>query len=271
VDGGRAAGPTSGADCAERPGILPGVISSPDDEVQRPTRPAGLLPDGRPFTALVLDMDGLMVDTEAVEFRAWQRAAQDFGWSVSAEQYQQLVGRTHRDGWHILTGWWQERPGRHGTLAEVRDRADRYMQEEPVVVKPGLAGLLDWARDARLPVGVASSSARSTVQARLAAAGVLASVDRITGGDEVAAGKPAPDIFLLAARRLGREPGACVAVEDSDSGIRAAAAAGMVPFLVPDSSIPRVVPPDIRALAYRTCASLSEVRDILSGAPATAS
>jgi HAD superfamily hydrolase (TIGR01509 family) len=270
VDGGRAAGPTCGAGCAARPGILPGVISSQDDDVQRPTRPARRLPDGRPFTALILDMDGLMVDTEAVEFRAWQRAAQDFGWSVSAEQYQQLVGRTPRDGWDILTGWWQEAPGR-GTLAEVRDRADLYMQEEPVVVKPGLAGLLDWARDARLPVGVASSSATSTVRDRLAAAGVLAAVDRITGGDEVAVGKPAPDIFLLAARRLGREPSACVAVEDSDSGIRAAAAAGMVPFLVPDASMPRVVPPDVRALAYRISASLAEVRDILSAAPATAS
>jgi len=246
------------------------VISSQDDEVQRPTRPARRLPDRRPFTALVLDMDGLMVDTEAVEFRAWQRAAHDFGWSISAEQYGQLVGRTHVDGWGILTGWWQERPARRGTLAEVRDRADRYAQEEPVLVKPGLAGLLDWARDARLPVGVASSSATATVKARLGEAGVLAAVDCITGGDEVAAGKPAPDIFLLAARRLGREPGACVAVEDSDSGIRAAAAAGMVPFLVPDTSIPRVVPPDVRALAYRTCASLAEVRDILSAAPATA-
>lgn len=265
------AGPTCGAGGASRPGILPGVISSQDDEVQRPARPARRLPDGRPFTALVLDMDGLMVDTEAVEFRAWQRAAEDFGWSISAEQYGQLVGRTHVDGWDILTGWWQERPARRGTLTEVRDRADRYAADEPVVVKPGLVGLLDWARGARLPVGVASSSATATIKARLGEAGVLAAVDRITGGDEVAAGKPAPDIFLLAARRLGHEPGACVAVEDSDSGIRSAAAAGMVPFLVPDVSIPRVVPPDVRALAYRICASLAEVRDILSAAPATAS
>ena len=241
------------------------------DRGDRLTGPARRLAGGRSFAALVLDMDGLMLDTEIVEFRAWRRAAEDFGWSISPEQYLQLVGRAYPDAWAILTGWWQERPARRGSLAEVRDRAAVYGQAEIVAVKPGLAGLLDWARDERVPVGVASSSTRATVLARLGEAGVLDRVGPVTGGDEVARGKPAPDIFLLAARRLGAEPGACVVVEDSDSGIRGAAAAGMLPFLVPDASIPRQVPADVRALAYRTCASLAEVRDILSAARVAAS
>lgn len=89
----------------------------------------------------------------------------------------------------------------------------------------------------------------------------------IAGGDEVAHGKPAPDVFLLAAKRLGYEPRACVVIEDSDSGITAASAAGMTPFLVPDSSIPRVIPAAVKARAYRTCKSLTEVLGILSAAP----
>lgn len=234
------------------------------DRGDRLTRLARRLAGGRSFAALVLDMDGLMLDTEIAEFRAWQRAAEDFGWSISADQYIELVGRALPDAWAILTGWWAERPARRGSLADVRDRAAAYGQAETVEVKPGLTGLLDWARDEQVPVGVASSSARATVLARLGEAGVLDRVGPVTGGDEVAHGKPAPDIFLLAARRLGAEPGACVVVEDSDSGIRGAAAAGMVPFLVPDASLPRPVPADVRALAYRTCASLTEVRDILS-------
>jgi beta-phosphoglucomutase-like phosphatase (HAD superfamily) len=96
-------------------------------------------------------------------------------------------------------------------------------------------------------------------------------VDVTVGGDEVDHGKPAPDIFLEAARRLGCDPGLCVVLEDSDSGIRAAAAAGMTPFLVPDSSMPRVIPAAIRALAYRTCESLTDVLDILSAAAASPS
>jgi HAD superfamily hydrolase (TIGR01509 family) len=220
----------------------------------------------RSFAALILDMDGLMIDSEAVEFRAWERAARDFGWSVSAEQYLELVGRAHPDSWAIMAGWWQERPAERGSLEDIAERAAVYARSEPVNVKPGLTGLLDWARAAGVPVGVASSSARATVLARLGEAGVLTAVDSVTGGDEVARGKPAPDIFLLAASRLGAEPAACVVAEDSDSGIRAAAAAGMRPFLVPDASIPRVVPDEVRALAYRVCGSLTEVQEILSAA-----
>ena len=234
----------------------------------RLTRPARRLPGGASFEALILDMDGLMLDTEAVEFRAWRRAAEDFGWSISASQYLQLIGRAHPDSWAIMTAWWQERPARSGSLDDIAARAARYARAEPVTVKPGLAGLLGWAAGAQVPVAVASSSRRDTVIARLRAAGVLDSVGPITGGDEVTRGKPAPDIFLLAARRLDREPAACVVAEDSDSGIRAAAAAGMLPFLVPDASIPREVPAAVLALAYRVCASLTDVRDVLSAAPA---
>jgi beta-phosphoglucomutase-like phosphatase (HAD superfamily) len=220
----------------------------------------------RSFTALILDMDGLMLDTEAVEFRAWQRAAEEFGWSISAERYAQLAGRTNRDGWALMTAWWEERPGSRGSLAEIADRAADYVSAEPVTVKKGLFDLLDWAERDEVPVAVASSSTLAIVQARLREAGADAAVDVVVGGDEVDHGKPAPDIFLEAARRLGHEPRACVVLEDSDSGITAAAAAGMTPFLVPDSSMPRVIPAAIRARAYRACESLTDVLDILSGA-----
>jgi beta-phosphoglucomutase-like phosphatase (HAD superfamily) len=214
-------------------------------------------------------MDGLMLDTEAVEFRGWQRAAEDFGWSITEEQYAQLLGRTNRDGWTLMTGWWETRPASRGSLTAIRDRAMAYASAEPVTVKKGLFDLLGWADREDVPVAVASSSARATVAARLREAGAAKAVGVIVGGDEVAHGKPAPDIFLEAARRLGCEPSACVVIEDSDSGITAGAAAGMTPFLVPDSSMPRVIPAAVRALAYRTCESLAEVLDILSAAPAS--
>jgi beta-phosphoglucomutase-like phosphatase (HAD superfamily) len=220
----------------------------------------------RSFTAVILDMDGLMLDTEAVEFRAWQRAAEDFGWSITTEQYAQLIGLTDPDSWAILTAWFAERPARGGSLTDIAGRAGRYRREEKVMVKDGLFDLLGWAGHEQVPVAVASSSTRGTVISRLADAGLSEAVTAIAGGDEVAHGKPAPDIFLLAAGRLGREPASCVVVEDSDRGISGAATAGMTPFLVPDSSIPRVIPADIQALAYRICASLTEVLDILSAA-----
>lgn len=222
----------------------------------------------RSFSALILDMDGLMIDTEATEFRSWQRAAEEFGWSFSPEQHAQLLGRTNPDCWAIMTGWWEERPASRGTLTEIWERAASYSRAEPVTAKKGLFDLLDWAEREQLPVAVASSTAHATVVARLREAGADQFVEAIVGGDEVEHGKPAPDIFAEAARRLGRAPRVCVVAEDSDSGIRAAAAAGAIPFLVPDSSVPRVIPDDIRALAYRTCESLTEVLEILSAAPA---
>jgi beta-phosphoglucomutase-like phosphatase (HAD superfamily) len=221
----------------------------------------------RSFSAVILDMDGLMLDTEAVEFRSWQRAADDLGWSITSEQYARLIGLTTPDSWAILTAWYAERPATGGSLTDIADRAARYRGDEKTAVKDGLLDLLGWAGRESVPVAVASSSTRGTVVSRLRDAGLSEAVTAIAGGDEVAHGKPAPDIFLLAARRLGHEPAACVVAEDSDSGVRGAAAAGMTPFLVPDSSIPRAIPADVRALAYRTCASLTEVLGILAAAP----
>lgn len=220
----------------------------------------------RSFTAVILDMDGLMLDTEIVELRAWQRAAEDLGWPISDEQYLQLIGKTQRDAWAALSAWWQTQPARRGSLGAIGDRAACYARTETITVKHGLLDLLGWAHREQVPVAVASSSARATVISRLREAGLSEAVGVIAGGDEVAHGKPAPDVFLLAARRLGYEPRECVVIEDSDSGITAAAAAGMTPFLVPDSSIPRVIPSAVKARAYRTCESLTEVLGILSAA-----
>jgi beta-phosphoglucomutase-like phosphatase (HAD superfamily) len=221
------------------------------------------LDDTRSFRAVILDMDGLMFDTEIVEFRAWQRAASEFGWSISDDQYLQLIGTTERDAWAALTAWWEARPAPRGSLPAIRDRAAGYASAEQAAVKDGLLDLLGWATREQVPVAVASSSARDTIVARLEQAELREAVPVIAGGDEITHGKPAPDVFLLAARRLGCEPRDCVVIEDSDHGINAAYAAGMTPFLVPDSSIPRVIPPDILAKAYRTCESLIDVLGIL--------
>lgn len=221
------------------------------------------LDDTRSFRAVILDMDGLMFDTEIVELRAWQRAASEFGWSISDDQYLQLIGTTERDAWAALTAWWEARPAPRGSLHAIRDSAAGYASAEQAAVKDGLLDLLGWASREQVPVAVASSSPRDTVIARLEQAELREAVPVIAGGDEIAHGKPAPDVFLLAARRLCCEPRDCVVIEDSDHGINAAYAAGMTPFLVPDSSIPRVIPPDILAKAYRTCESLTDVLGIL--------
>ena len=84
------------------------------------------------------------------------------------------------------------------------------------------------------PRAVATSTRRERARAKLARRGLLARFAALVGGDEVARGKPAPDIFLLAAARLGVAPADCVVLEDSEPGVRGALAAGMMPIMVPD-------------------------------------
>ncbi len=226
------------------------------------------LDDGRCFAAVILDMDGLMLDTEIMEYRAWQRACADFGWEFSREQHLQLLGRNHRDAEAAMAAWWRAAPASRGSLDEIRDRAAGYFRQAEITVKDGLPELLAWAGRERVPVAVASSSSRATIASRLRGAGVGEPIRIITGGDEVSRGKPDPEIFLLAASRLGSDPAECVVLEDSDSGIIGAHAAGMTPFLVPDSSVPRPIPADVLGLAYRVCSSLTDVLAVLSAAPA---
>lgn len=235
----------------------------------------GLYPDwyllrrvdsSRSFAAIILDMDGLLLDTEILERRAWQRAAGDFGCSISDDEFMLLIGRTEEDVKEILVGLWEARSEDATKFAEIRAKKIDYADQEEIDVKEGASDLLAWAREEHVPTAVASSTAREKVFSRLISAGILEDVDVVVGGDEVARGKPAPDVFQLAANRLGCRTGACLVLEDSDSGITAAFNAGMIPILIPDTSFKRTIPRDIQSRAFRTSGSLSEVLQFLKAA-----
>jgi beta-phosphoglucomutase-like phosphatase (HAD superfamily) len=113
---------------------------------------------------------------------------------------------------------------------------ERYRREGA----PGIDGAVAAARRiaAVLPVAVASSAHAEVIAAALAATGLADIFDVVVSSDEVAHGKPAPDVYLEAARRLGIEPAVCLVVEDSYNGVRAGKAAGMTVVLVPNHSVP---------------------------------
>ena len=224
------------------------------------------LDSSRSFTAIIFDMDGLLLDTEILEQAAWQRAARDFGCSISDDEFLLLVGRAEEDVKEILVRLWETRAEDTTKFDEIRAKKIDYADQEKINVKEGAQRLLAWARAQHVSTAVASSTARERVFARLRSAGILEDVDVVVGGDEFARGKPAPDVFQLAANRLGSKTEACLVLEDSDSGITAASNAGMIPILVPDASFKRTVPLDIHSLAYRTFGSLSEVLQFLKAA-----
>lgn len=211
---------------------------------------------------VVLDMDGLMLDTEQLYKRAWQAAASEAGYPLDDGFYFTLVGRTNPDGEQALA----ERFGPGFPLARFRRRWAEIWREDVEVsgipLKPGLAQLLEYAAVQDLPVAVATSSDRDYALFSLVRAGLdTPGFAHMVTGDQVQRGKPAPDIYLAAASRLGVSPRRCLAVEDSDAGIHSAQAAGMLAVPVPDLKAPS---PAARAAAYRVLPSLHEVPSLLA-------
>ena len=210
--------------------------------------------------AIIFDMDGLMFDTERLARDAWQRAMAEHGYALDDNVYLSAVGRTVEVACQVFL----DALGPDLPIEAIEAAKARYLQEMLTPrppLKQGLAALLDGVDDLGMLIAVASSTARAEVERRLSSVGLLERFDVVVGGDEVARGKPAPELFLLAAVRLGAVPADCVVLEDSEAGIRAAAAAaGMVPVMVPDLVEPS---PVVRALAAAVVCSLSEVLGVL--------
>jgi HAD superfamily hydrolase (TIGR01509 family) len=187
------------------------------------------------FTAAVFDMDGLLLDSERPIRDAWLSAAAELGAPLTEADYLSVVGRNEREGHARLL---EVFGGNDALLGATRRRADALIAERfgaaPFDVKPGVLRLLRALRGAAIPCAVASSTAHHDVERRLERAGLRGFFGSVSGGDEVANGKPEPDLYLLAIERLGVEAHGCIAFEDSNYGARAALAAGLAVVVVPD-------------------------------------
>jgi HAD superfamily hydrolase (TIGR01509 family) len=214
--------------------------------------------------AVIFDMDGLMLDTERLAPRAWSDAATAVGVDFDLALIAPMVGRNFRDCATLIVD-------RHGPDFPTADlmRAwhvayDAIVEREGIALKPGLLALLDWLEAEGIPKAVATSTRRDRAQAKLAQTALLPRFVALIGGDEVANGKPAPDIFLAAAERLGENAAGCLVLEDSEPGVRAALAAGMTPIMVPDMHPPSAA---LIALEPLVLGSLAEIPAHLAALP----
>jgi HAD superfamily hydrolase (TIGR01509 family) len=205
--------------------------------------------------AVIFDMDGLMLDTERLERKTFLRAAAEFGFLSVEEVYVQTIGRNWPDTKRIFL----EAFGTQFPYDQIRGRwrqyTDEHVAEFGVEEKPGLREVLTLVTSLGLPKAVATMTFRSKATALLERSSLLSYFSVIVGGDDVAAGKPDPAIFLEAAKRLNVQSKGCLVFEDSAPGIEAAHAAGMIPVLVPDT-----FPPTAETIgrAYRVYSSLSD-------------
>jgi len=175
---------------------------------------------------VIFDLDGVLTDTSEFHYRGWQRLADEEGIPFDRDANEALRGVSRRDSLLRLLG---DRPATAEQMQEMMARKNRYYQEHirgvtPANLLPGAVDLLDELRAAgiKVAIGSASRNARTVVE-RLGIAGRL---DALVDGGSVARQKPAPDLFLHAAARLGLPPAQCVVMEDAASGVAAALAAG---------------------------------------------
>jgi HAD superfamily hydrolase (TIGR01509 family) len=178
-------------------------------------------------------MDGLMVDTEPLSRQAWDAALSEFGYALPDDVYYQMIGRRSDESSHMAWSAF-DLPISAAELLARKTAALAIIRAQGVPVMPGLMPLQAEIARRNLVWGVATSSARAHAEAVLNEIGLLETCYAVTGGDEVTHSKPAPDIYLLAAERLGVNPQKCLALEDSWPGSQAAVAAGMVTIAVPN-------------------------------------
>jgi len=208
--------------------------------------------------AVIFDMDGLMLDTEPLAARAWDEAAAVVGVSFDPAMARRMIGRNFHDCSVMLHA---ECPAGYpvdAVLARWHAAYDEIVERDGLAIKPGVFELIDWLDGRGIVRAVATSTRRDRAHSKLVRTALLPRFAALVGGDEIARGKPAPDIYLEAARRIGAAPPRCAVLEDSEPGVRGALAAGMLPIMVPD-----LLPPTAELLAFEIVvhASLHDVAE----------
>ena len=182
--------------------------------------------------AVIFDMDGLLFDSEAIYRDAILTAAKELGHPFTVADFLKLVGRP----WASNRLAVQEHIGPNHDVEEFRAAWYRHyhLMKGGLAVKAGVVELLDRLDELGIPRAICISSSRDDVQYNLHLHALTDRFDAIVAAGDYARGKPAPDPYLRAAEVLGVPPSECIALEDSHSGVRAAAAAGMHTIMVPD-------------------------------------
>ena len=211
--------------------------------------------------AIVFDMDGVLIDSERLVLKAWQHVGEELGLPDLNPLFYKAIGTTHA---HTAT-LFADAFGEDFDYIDLRDkvRAHFYgvLTADGVPLKPGVKELLEWLKSECWRIAIASSSREVGVRLNMERTGLIGYFDVLVGGDMLKASKPAPDIYLMACEKLGADPKASYAVEDSYNGIRSAHAAGMHALMVPD-----MVPPngEMRGLARAVLPDLFAVREWLA-------
>ncbi|MCQ2367687.1 MAG: HAD family phosphatase [Kiritimatiellae bacterium] len=207
----------------------------------------------------IFDQDGLLFDTESVYQRAWIEAGRRQGVIIDPAVPRRFSGMGRKLIKEIIAAEYPLLDWEEYSKTAIELAWNEQLSSIPPK-KPGLIEMLSFCRENGIKTAVASSSRIHIVRHNLTSSGVIDYFDAITTGEEVVNSKPAPDIFLLAASKIGIEPKDCAVFEDAFSGIRGAHAAGMKPILIPDQAEPTGEIRQIAAVYPTLDAAIEELR-----------
>lgn len=207
------------------------------------------------FSAVIFDMDGLLINSERLALQAFQEICDSYEMGDQFDLYMQMLGTNRTTSETILSQQldphiqWQ-------VFLEQWDEQYHALTKNGVPLMKGVVELLDYLDGKSIPIAVATSTNTSQALVKLEKADILHRFKTVTGGDQVVNGKPAPEIYLRAAQSLNVSPQHCIALEDSANGIRAAVGADMHAIQIPD-----MAPPDeaLLTLGHQVLDSLHDV------------
>ena len=186
----------------------------------------------------IFDMDGLMLDTEKLLVKFWRQAAAEYNYDMTFEHVLSIRSLSRKYSIPLLKGIF----GEEFPFEEVRSRRiklmNSYIDENGFEIKKGLFELLDFLKEKGIRIAVATATDLERATIYLKKAGAFDYFDEIICGNMIKNGKPDPDIYIEAAKKLGLPAKECAALEDSPNGIKSAYSAGCRVIMIPDLSQP---------------------------------
>ena len=210
--------------------------------------------------AVIFDMDGLMVDTEVLLQRFWVEAANEMGWPMTPKDVLGIRSFSRRYAERHLKRLFGEDFDYLAVRARRMELMNAYIAENGIRKKKGLDEMLAYLGENGIKAAVCTATDYERTERYLTQIGVFDKFDEFLCGNMVENGKPAPDIYINACKRLGLDPQECIALEDSPNGVISAAIAHLNVIMIPDLSQPS---DDIRPLLFDCCESLDKVIGVL--------
>lgn len=215
---------------------------------------------GTAIKGVLFDMDGVILDTEKLYTRFWREAAQSLGFPMTHEMALGMRSLSREIGERQLKSYLGEEVDYQQVRNRRIDMMTAYINENGVELKPGIRELLDYLKENGMKTSIATSSPLDRTKEYLSQVGLVDAFDELVSGQMVEHGKPAPDIYLYAASKLGLRPEECLVLEDSPTGLLAAYRAGCIPVMVPDQDQPDN---ETRERAYAVVENLVAVKELL--------